>query len=261
MYYDINMPEIDEDFFECRNVAGERLKFMIDSSREKSAIPMSVLHWLKPEFSWPSFDDLTFGYKNAVFSVLIMYCRNTEDGLLHFWLPLGRDQRLLEAAKKYNLIPCVFPIYPDTKQPLGKGWNLGAFPNICEGVYPLKAGTDELVEMSEWELKNRAVELVKQNLRKKGLKIKNYCDIDDVNPQIWFTDEDGSPAWVSVGISRYQKPAVFDPTIIQNQLKNFHGYFATVTFCGETVDSPIYRPKGPRFSFNGIEMVYGIKDD
>ena len=112
--HSIGRPDLDNVFLKARAAAGMHIQKMMDENKGKCD-PHADFRWIKPELSWPSFDDLTFAYRNKIFSVLVAYCLNEKDekGKVRFDLPFGRSAAQFDAAVKNDLVPCVFPIYPD----------------------------------------------------------------------------------------------------------------------------------------------------
>jgi len=70
MTYQINSSGPSRQLLDARNVAGLALQ---DSFRREAGKvdPPRDFRWIKAEFTWPSFDHLTFGYGNQVFSVVV----------------------------------------------------------------------------------------------------------------------------------------------------------------------------------------------
>jgi len=262
MAYNIKKPCPDRTFLECRHTAGYQLQQKFKEYSDGANVGKNF-HWIKHELSWPSFDDLTFACKDKVFSVLIAYCRtekiSPQDGRIGMRLefPLGREKAILDACEKNNLIPCAFPIYPDRRQPvLPFGWNLVNM-KTHQLIQPNEITTDEKVEESDWELMNWAVMLVKDRLEEQGREIGSFCDVLEVNPQIWFKDANGKPAWVKVAPTRYPDVAKFDRNVIQPQTEKFDGYFAPVSFRNKEENSGrIYRGEVADVEFSILEKVH-----
>jgi len=70
MTYQINSSGPSRQLLDARNVA--RLALQDSFRREAGKVdPPRDFRWIKAEFTWPSFDHLTFGYGNQVFSVVV----------------------------------------------------------------------------------------------------------------------------------------------------------------------------------------------
>ena len=82
-------------------------------------------------------------------------------------------------------------------EPINSAWNLfDAKTN--EEIDLLSYAKEEPTAMSKWELINFAVQTVKRDLQKEGNTILSFCDLLDINPQIWFKDIKGNRNWVVV---------------------------------------------------------------
>jgi hypothetical protein len=78
---------------------------------------------------------------------------------------------------------------------IGSGW--GLFD--AETGHPLNPHllvTDEVIEMSEWELQDFAVQTVRQYLEGRGYALMSWQGSPEVNPAIWFIGDTGRPEWV-----------------------------------------------------------------
>jgi hypothetical protein len=104
--YLIDRPEPSEIFLWARQMAGIQLQEQF-SFNNKTNVNSSYdgFKWIKPELTYPSFDNLTFAYKNSIFSVIIELI--DEKGTS--FTKQQRD-RLLKACDENNLIPCLFKI-------------------------------------------------------------------------------------------------------------------------------------------------------
>jgi hypothetical protein len=273
MNYPIDPHDSSQEFLRARNAAGVRLQeqFKRFGGRVES---QHDYRWIKADLTWPSFDHLTFAYRNQVFSILVDLVQDKRTSLTH------QDvKRCVDACTENNLVPCVFPVDSRSFRPLKDGWNLS---NIESGdsVVPDDSVDDVKVEMSEWELRNFAIQIVRDDVEKnmKG-RILSYCDVIGIDPQIWFDDQRGNRCWVIVrNFARIDgtESTKFKGIETSNpQLVPYNGYFAAVSVASSepfTVDldaklvplskrfdgsSPIYRGDGFYVNFKGLERIYG----
>src|SRR5690606_3377893 len=58
---------------------------------------------------------------------------------------------------------------------------------------------DVKVEMSEWELRNFAIQIIRDHIEKsiKG-NVLSYSDVIGIDPQVWFEDQHGNRSWIIV---------------------------------------------------------------
>jgi len=93
MGYEIDRSEPSPQFLRARNLAGATLQERF-KTRGGNLEPSEDYKWIKAELTWPSFDDLTFGYRNQVFFVLVDL---VDEG--RSTLPTSAIDRCREAAR------------------------------------------------------------------------------------------------------------------------------------------------------------------
>ena len=70
--YLIDRPEPSEIFLRARHIAGSQLQDQFNANNQKSVnSSYDGFKWIKAELTYPSFDNLTFDFKNSIFSVVI----------------------------------------------------------------------------------------------------------------------------------------------------------------------------------------------
>lgn len=192
MTYQINPSGPSRQLLDARNVAG--LALQESFRREAGKVdPPRDFRWIKAEFTWPSFDHLTFGYGNQVFSVVVELLDGGQSLLTE-----QERRRCTEAASAFGLVPCSFAVDVRTMRPASGGWNLA---HLVTGrpVIPVEQVTAAPIEMSEWELQNFAIQVVRGYIEKDlGGKVDSFCDVVGIDPQIWFKDSRGAKCWVIV---------------------------------------------------------------
>ena len=232
MAYVIDRPEPGRQYFRDRENAIrylDRIAMKVEGLSYTDATEHKYLRWIKIEPSYPSFDDFTFGFMNQVFSVLVL--RADDNGRL--LNPPSRIEALRREAKRNNLIPCVFPINDRTGNPSLYGtWNLFN-PFTGKIVDPLAISSDELVELSDWEIRNWAVSFVWNsiNLNDESTERLSYCDVLDIYPQIWFRDKSGKECWIEVLYAVYPadvKELTFSWEGWPQEVMSHNGYVAKV---------------------------------
>ena len=272
MSYQIDPQNPSKEFLRARNEAGVRLQEQFKKFAGRVE-PQHDFRWIKADLTWPSFDHLTFGYKNQVFSVLVDLVQDRRGTLTS-----KEVKRCIDACTENNLVPCLFPVDARSFRPLKDGWNLSS-PESGAAVVPEDSVDDVKVEMSEWELHNFAIQIVRDHIEKNmKSSILSYCDVLGIDPQIWFQDQQSNRCWVIVrnfAILRGSESTEFKGIETRNpQLVPYDGYFAAVSVASSepfTVDldaklvplskrfdgsSPIYRGDGFYVNFKGLERIY-----
>lgn len=64
--------------------------------------------------------------------------------------------------------------------------------------------------MTDWELQDFAVQIVRDHLEKAGRKLMSWQGNPSVDPSIWFVGDEG-PEWVVVRAARYPKANTVPP--------------------------------------------------
>lgn len=226
--YPIDQPGAPSpEFLRAYAVAGNALQAMFRSLGGR--VPLSRdFRWIKAELMWPAFDHLTFGYRNKVFAVLVDVVVGGRSSLT-----AQERARCCEAARQHDLMPCAFPVDGRTMQPLAPGWNL---LHLDDGrpVVPEQLASDQRAAMSAWELGNFAIQVVRQHIEQPGQgRVLSFCDVPDVDPQLWMEDALGKRSWVLVRFFRAlrgdERQAFAGFAGRQPQLARFDGYFAAVS--------------------------------
>lgn len=279
--YLIDKPEPSEIFLRARHTAGLQLQDQFNANNQKSVnSSFEGFKWIKAELTYPSFDNLTFAFKNAIFSVVIELIDDKGSSFTK-----QQKDRLLKACEENNLIPCTFRLKFEQKTdnflgrlmgnkdrldceltPLEQGWNLfDARTN--QRINPLNNASNEKTRMSKWELSNFAIQIVRNDLEKEGNDILSFCDLPEVNPQIWFKNKNGETSWVIVKHIKNENEKDYKKWVgledRSPQLKLYDGYFASVqiipSFGSNGVTeftSDLYRGDGMYVNHKGLERIY-----
>lgn len=239
MIHEIDSTGPSRQLLDARNVAGVALQERFRSEGGKFEPPRDF-RWIKAEFTWPSFDHLTFGYGNQVFSVVVELLEGGQSLMTE-----KERRRCTEAASAFGLVPCSFAVDVRTMRPASGGWNL---THLATGrpVNPSEQVTTAPIEMSEWELHNFAIQVVRGYIeRDVGGKVDSFCDVVGLDPQIWFKDSRGAKCWVIV---RHLRTIVGNEgkqwagkEKIASALQSHDGYFAAVCLASA---SPVLRDAG-----------------
>ena len=270
--YQIDPNEPSEEFLRARDVAGSRLQEMFRQlgGRVES---QHDFRWIKADLTWPSFDHLTFAYKNQVFSVLVDLVEDRRS-----MITSKEVTRCIDACTENNLVPCIFPVDKRSFSPLKDGWNL-LHPESGAAFVPEELVDDVKVEMSEWELHNFGIQIVRDHIEKSdGGRILSFCDVIGIDPQIWFEDAQGNRSWVIVRhfprLAGEESKDFIGVEKTNSQLASYDGFFAGVSVASsepfthdldaKTVplskrfdgSTPVYRGDGFYVNFKGIERIH-----
>ena len=254
--YDIDRPEPSQFFVDTRKLVVDWLQQRINQ--------IEGTRWIKSYLTYPAFEHLSFSYKNQIFCVLIdIIDENTKKSCL----PDKTKNLLIKECEKNNLIPCLYKVLVDNPQnptyntlkQYSDGWNLYDARNN-EPIIPERLGTDDLIKMSEWELNDFAIQVVRDyitdNLK---LKILSYQNIVGIDPQLWFMDDNRQKHFVIVRYTMYPNKDTKKPNhtnSIQDKCKGYEGFFASVAFCSKGENpSVLYRGQENYISFTGLEKL------
>lgn len=279
--YLIDRPEPSEIFLKARHIAGSQLQDQFNANNQKNVDSSHEgFKWIKTELTYPSFDNLTFAYKNSIFSVVIELIDDKNSSFTKH-----QKDRLIKSSEENNLIPCTFRLKFREKAnnflgrlmgnkdqldyeliPLEQGWNLyDAITN--KKIIPLKIASNDKTRMSNWELSNFAIQIVRNDLEKEGNKILSFCDLPEVNPQIWFKNIKGETGWVVVKHIKTENEKNYKEWVglekRSPQLKPYDGYFASVqiipSFGWNGVSefpTDLCRGEGMYVNYKGLERIY-----
>lgn len=251
MRYPIPEQRISDEFGECWTAAARHIQRM-----ERSA--SIELAWLKMDLRPPMLEHLSFRLGNQLFFVRV------EDADLRVVGP-STLSGLLWIADGCRGHPCVMPMrLAGTEwQAVAPGWGL-AHARTLEPIHPTALVTEDLIELTDWELQDFAVQIVAQMLERDGIEVTQKQGAPTVDPSIWFMGERGLE-WVVVRAVRYpardaSRPANLADIAASCAKVGTRGHFASVGICGadEPYDgSPhtLWRGAGMYAAYDGLETV------
>ncbi len=233
----------------------DKFALKLDGTSAGNKNTHKYLNWVKTEPSYPAFEDFTFSYRNQVFPVLVL--RSDEKGKL--LNPPPRIEALRRESQRNNLIPCVFPINDRTGRPFFPDtWNL-VNPFTGKRIDPATVSSDEPVEVSDWELRNWAVQVVSDYLQNERLERLSYCDAPEIDPQIWFRYNNRRECWIKVLYAAYPvdvQELTFSLANFHDEVLKYDGYLARVGFMDSEGLQVLYRNRGAFVNFKGIEKIH-----
>lgn len=272
MSYTIDPCQPSELFLRARNVAGITLQEMFNR-HGGLAEPSHDYKWIKSELTWPSFDHLTFGYQNQVFSVLVELIINGKSQLSD-----REIKRCVSTCIENNLIPCSFRVDASTLKPIASGWNLRHLENQ-DDIIPQDCVDEVKVEMSAWEIRNFCIQIVRGYIEKNlQAEVLSFCDVIGVDPQIWFQDNQGQRSWVVVRnytqLSGNEKDEWIGFEKSNPKLTSYDGFLAAIAVVSSepiVLDldakivplskrfdgtAPVYRGDGFYVDFKGLQRIF-----
>ena len=214
----IPMNEVTEDFVRCWQSAGRHLQ---------SQIEHGALNFFRANLVPPFLEHLSFRLGNQIFFIHV----TDDDGYLD---KPSTVEATINASEMGKGIPCLMVMQRITNgwEPKHGGWGL-THAETGETVSPLDLVSDELIEMSDWELQDFAIQIVRDHLEKEGSVVDSFVSDPNIDPQIWFKDNQGVLSYAVVRGARYPIKEANLPHNIQGimdycEQKTASGYFASV---------------------------------
>jgi hypothetical protein len=248
--HDIEMHHVSEEFARCWQVAGRHIQNQMQGP----------LHsWLKAHLNPPFLEHLSFRLGNQLFFIRI----EDVDGKLR--VPGIRDG-LLSVAEGCKGHPCLMPmrLRAGAWVPITSGWGLIDAHN-GKPIDPVALVSDERIEMTDWELQDFAVQIVRDHLEKTGKKLMSWQGNPAVDPSIWFIGTSG-PEWIVVRAVRYpllqaDPPGNWQQITDRCARLGKGGHFASVSIAnaddafdssGAVQAEPLWRGHGMLVRFEGL---------
>jgi len=221
--YDIEMHEMSDDFLECWKAAGIHLDKQVDGG---------IKHWLRAHPYPPFLEHLSFRLGNQLFFVRVEDADEVIDGP-------GTLHGLSSVANGTNGHACILPMKKmlagGSWAPELSGWGLiDALTRMP--LNPVELVTDKNIEMTQWELHDMAVQVVRDSLQKDGFQLMTAQGNPDVDPSIWFVGKTKKPEWVVVRAVKYpanqaERPANWGDIAKSCSRISPIGHFASVAVC------------------------------
>ena len=249
--YEIEMHEVSDEFARCWQAAGRHIDIQVQG-------PLNS--WIKANLNPPFLEHLSFRLGNQLFFIRI----EDADGKLQ--VPGSRDG-LLSIAEGCKGHACIMPMRyrAGVWEPHEAGCGL-VDARTGRAVEPAAQVSDERIEMTDWEVQDLAVQIVRDHLEKANRKLMSSQGNPAVDPSIWFVGDNG-PEWVVVRAVRYPTGKAVPPKNwkqISEQCRRMSevGHFASVSVAnaddafdanGTVSPGPLWRGHGMLVSFAGLE--------
>jgi len=218
------------------------------------------INWLRADLQPPLAEHLSFRLANQLVFVFIQMPDN-EDGPSSLSL-------FLSVCKEATAIPALMPMerISAAYQPTFGGWGLRHALTHAP-VDPPSLVTNELIEMSDWELHDFAIQVVTSQIEASGGTILSKQPSRHIDPSIWFRDKSG-PGFVVVRSGRFPLSEAPRPTNFRQIAKSCErlsrrGYFASVTVANAEQQHahhsagaiPLYRGHGMVVRYPGLQPL------
>jgi hypothetical protein len=240
-----------EEFARCWQAAGRHIEV-------KAQGPLHS--WLKASLNPPFLEHLSFRLGNQLFFIRI------EDVDAKLQTPGTRDG-LLYIAQGCKGHPCLMPMRyrAGAWEVEAAGWGL-VDVRTAKVIDPPALISDERIEMTDWEVQDFAVQVVRDHLERAGRKLMSWQGNPAVDPSIWFAGDSG-PEWVVVRAARYPQTSAHPPINWQEIAARCAavgkaGHFAAVAVAsaddafdpaGIVPPEPLWRGHGMLVRFEGLE--------
>jgi hypothetical protein len=252
-FYPIEMHQPSEEFARCWQAAGRHIQV-------KAQTPLHT--WLKADLNPPFLEHLSFRLGNQLFFIRIedvdatLKVPDTLKGLLHI-------------AESCNGHPCLMPM-----RYRGGAWEADAADwglvdaRTGTGVNPPALISNEGVLMTDWEVQDFAVQVVRDHIQTAGGKLMSWQGNPAIDPSIWFVRDSG-PEWVIVRFVRYPEsgavpPANWPEVAARCAHMGKVGHFASVAVAsaddpfdptGRAPPDPLWRGHGMVVRFDGLNAL------
>ena len=253
--HDIYMAEVSNEFARCWQAAGVHIQNQAQGPLQS---------WLRAHLNPPFLEHLSFRLGNQLFFIQLQ----DVDGALEAPGNLGG---LLSVADGCQGHACLMPMQKVAGEwrCVVTGWGLiDARTELT--VNPVALISDERIEMTDWELQDFAVQVVRSQLEKDGRQLMSWQGNPSVDPSIWFVGDKG-PEWVVVRTARWpERDAAVPKNISEIASKCLHigktGHFAVVgaTNSNDPFDPqakisgnyiPLFRGDGISVGYNGLKLI------
>ncbi len=263
-FFDIEMGDPTADFIECWNAAGQHLNSFLkpycDMNTENE---MHCVNYRAHPYP-PYLEHLSFRLGNQNFYVRI------EDINRQCNFP-GNRRGLAAVAEGNSGWACILPMVKSGREGKWKarfpGWGLREL-RTRKLIDPPSLITDELIEMTHWEVHGFGVQIVHDCLKDEGYKIMSENHNPLVDPSIWFVGNTKAPEWVVVRTTKYPEKCATRPENLEAIAEHIRkmskvGHFASISFannsqCRESTNAeivPLWRGQKLSCEYDGLEPL------
>jgi hypothetical protein len=249
--YDIEMQKMAPEFLECWQAAAIHLNSQVQDGE---------MAWIRAHPYPPYMEHLSFRLGNQLFFIRVEDIDGAVEGP-------GLPEGMIEVAEANRGHACIMPMRKtgDEWIPDKDGWGL-IDASTGDPVDPYSLITDEKIEMTDWELHDMAVQVVREYLEKKGYQLMSWQGNPEIDPSIWFVGDSKEPEWVVVRATRYpeshaEPPENWKEIALRCATINPEGHYASVALANseQQFDSedeeaiPLWRGSSMYIQFPGLE--------
>lgn len=248
--HDIYMEDPTQDYIDIWAAAGKHL----------TNISQGTISWIKADPRPPFLEHLSFRLGNQIFFLRI---EDVDDAIS---VP-GNPDGLFTIAEGYQAIACIFPMKKIGAEwrPVMSDWGL-IDARTRKPFNPVDLVSAEEIEMTEWELQDFAVQVVRNYLTEQGYEIMSINSHPGVNPSIWFV-RDNTPEWVIVSYALFPAMEIppsnsideflSAPSFVTNVGNKANVFIASSAEMSNESGTPIppYRGHGLSVRFEGLESI------
>ena len=176
--HNIEMTEVSEDFARCWKAAGLQIQNQAQGTLQS---------WIRANLEPPFLEHLSFRLGNQLFYIQL------EDVDGNLMVP-GNLEGLLAIADGCAGHACLMPMKRVGVDwvPAELGWGL-IDARSRRPINPPALITEEDVLMTDWELQDLAVQVVREKISKDGSKLMSWNGDPRVDPSMWFVGASGGP--------------------------------------------------------------------
>ena len=217
--YEINMHEASDEFRRCWATAGNHLLSQVEKNQ---------LNIYRTDLTPPIREHHVFRLGNQLFTI---YLEDIDEQLI---TPASLEG-VIFGSTSMNATPCIMKMQRDISghwQVMGPRWGL-IHAQTRKEIFPPEMVTEEKIEISDWELKDFAIQRITEQLRAKGCQLVSHCSDPDINPSIWFVDKNNKFSYAIIKVVRYPELEASPPNNIASiaeslSHESMNGFFYSV---------------------------------
>ncbi len=218
--YNIHMHDASAEFTDCWATAGNHLLDQVERGQ---------LNIYRTDLIPPIREHHVFRLGNQLITVFI-------EDLDNQLITPSSLEGVIGGSISMNATPCIMEMQRDMAgrwQVVNPRWGL-IHAETRKEVFPPDLVTDEKIEMSDWELKDFAIQSVTTQLRENGGQVASHCSDPGINPSIWYVDENNVFSYAIVEVVRcpnLEAPIPYNLKDIVDSVRHEseHGYFYSVS--------------------------------
>ena len=217
--YQISMNESSEEFTTCWQAAGRHLVNQVETGS---------LKFLRSRLTPPIQEHLSFIIGNQLFFI---HVRDVFSGMT----PPSGLEACINVAELSKGIPCILDMHLDRFGDWAAaeaGWGLKHAVS-SEPINPVELISNEKIEISDYELFDFCVQVVREQIEKEGGEVLNWNSDPRISPSLFFQDAEENVHFVVVCPSRYPGEPLIPNNLSEIKLSvsgvSESGFYAPIT--------------------------------